>query len=49
MKMCNKDEYKRALAITQRSQGILYKCIASMLGVRYRTDLLGLNNIRKLE
>jgi transposase len=37
MKACNKDEYKRALAIIHRSQGIPHRRIAFMLGVHYRT------------
>jgi transposase len=48
MKKCNKDEYKRALAIIQRNQGIPHRRIASMLGIHYRTVFTWVKQYKKI-
>jgi transposase len=47
MKPCNKDEYKRALAIIQRSRGMSYSHIVSMLGVHLRSIQRWINRYRQ--
>jgi transposase len=48
MKACDKDEYKRALAIIHRSRGIPYSHIASMLGVHIRSIQRWISQYRQM-
>lgn len=48
MKSCSKDEYKRALAVVQRTQGIPHRRIASLLGVHVRSVFRWVERYRRM-